>query len=236
MTIHLKNPDEIAAMREAGRIVARAHAEMKAALRPGISTAELDKIAETVIRDHGATVIRDHGATPAFLGVQKQKAPDFPATITASINHELIHGIPRKDRILKEGDVIGLDTGCHYQGFVGDSAWTYVVGKPSPMVARFLKVAEEALWVGIGASVLPHTGTAAYDPRCGPGNSTACRKTRVQRCPGIHRAWCRSGHARRAGSPQLVAEAPTARPTLGEPTPASGHDLRIGADGHCRTG
>jgi methionyl aminopeptidase len=149
MTLHLKNPDEIAAMREAGRIVARAHAAMKAAIRPGISTAELDKIAETVIRDHGAT--------PAFLGVQKQKAPDFPATITASINHELIHGIPRKDRILKEGDVIGLDTGCHYQGFVGDSAWTYVVGEPSPMVARFLKVAEEALWVGIGASVLPHT-------------------------------------------------------------------------------
>jgi methionyl aminopeptidase len=149
MSIHFKSADELALMREAGRIVARAHAAMKAALRPGISTAELDQIA--------AAVIRDHGATPTFLGVPKQKAPDFPATITASINHELIHGIPRKDRILKEGDVVGLDTGCNYKGFVGDSAWTYVVGEASPMVARFLRVAEESLWAGIKASVLPNS-------------------------------------------------------------------------------
>lgn len=149
MAVQLKTADEIAVMREAGRIVARAHAAMREAVRPGVSTLELDKIAETVIRDHGAT--------PAFLNYPKQDAPNFPATITASINNELVHGIPNGKRILKEGDIISLDTGCHYQGFVGDSAYTYAVGEVAPSVQRLLKVTEESLYVGIEASVLPHT-------------------------------------------------------------------------------
>ncbi len=148
MNIYLKTPEEIAIMREAGRIVARAHQAMREAVRPGVSTAELDRIA--------ATVIRDHGAVPAFLNYPKSGAPNFPATITASINHELVHGIPSPNRILQEGDIISLDTGCHYQGFVGDAAITLAVGQIPASVQRLLDVTEKALEIGIQASVLPN--------------------------------------------------------------------------------
>jgi methionyl aminopeptidase len=148
MQIVLKSADEIAVMREAGRIVARAHAAMKEVLQPGVSTAKLDRIAEAVIRDHGAI--------PAFLNYPKPSSPAFPATINASINHEIVHGIPREDRIVEDGDIISLDVGCIFQGFVGDSAWTWPVGEVSPSVQRLLEVGEEALMVGIRASVLPN--------------------------------------------------------------------------------
>lgn len=131
-------------MREAGRIVARAHEAMRARIQPGVSTWELDKIAEEVIRDHGAK--------PAFLGYPKPDSPNFPATITASINHELVHGIPSKDRILREGDIISIDTGCHYQGFVGDAAWTWPVGEIAPAVQRLVDVTVETLDVAIAAA------------------------------------------------------------------------------------
>lgn len=146
--IHLKTPEELAIMREAGRIVALAHQAMKAAVRPGITTAELDRIAETVIRDHGGV--------PVFLGQRRPDAPPYPASITASINHEIVHGIPSEKRVLKEGDIASLDTGVRYKGFVGDSAWSYPVGEVSPMVQRLLDVGERALMVGIEASVLPN--------------------------------------------------------------------------------
>jgi methionyl aminopeptidase len=147
--IHLKSAEELAIMREAGRVVARAHEAMREAVRPGVSTAELDRIAETVIRDHGAT--------PAFLNYPKPHSPNFPATITASINEELVHGIPSPDRVLREGDIISLDTGCHYQGFVGDAAFTYAVGEVSPAVQKLLQITQEALYVAIRASVLPNS-------------------------------------------------------------------------------
>ncbi len=146
MAVVLKTPEEIEIMREAGRIVARAHAEMRAAIQPGVTTAELDEIAETVIRDHGAV--------PAFLGYPKSDAPDFPATITASVNNELVHGIPSKSRALKDGDIISVDTGCHYEGFVGDAAYTHAVGEIPAAVQRLLDITERALYVGIEASVL----------------------------------------------------------------------------------
>ncbi|MEO0562093.1 MAG: type I methionyl aminopeptidase [Chloroflexota bacterium] len=145
-TIHLKSADELSVMREAGRIVARAHAAMREALRPGITTGELDAIAEAVIRDHNAT--------PAFLNYPKADGPPFPGSITASINAELVHGIPSFDRVLEDGDIISLDTGCHYEGFVGDAAVTLPVGDVSPAVRRLLTVTERALHVGIKASVL----------------------------------------------------------------------------------
>ena len=103
MAVQLKTPDEIAIMREAGRIVARAHAAMKEALRPGISTGELDKIAETVIRDHGAV--------PAFLNYPKPNAPNYPGTINASINNELVHGLPNMQRFVKG---MGRSTGTSW--------------------------------------------------------------------------------------------------------------------------
>lgn len=148
MNLHLKTPDEIAIMREAGRIVARAHQAMREAVRPGATTAELDRIAETVIRDHGAT--------PSFLNYPKPKAPNFPATITASINEELVHGIPSPNRVLKAGDIISLDVGCHFQGFVGDAAFTMAVGEVPASVQRLLDVTERALYEGIRASIVPN--------------------------------------------------------------------------------
>lgn len=148
MNLYIKTPDEIAVMREAGRIVARAHQAMREAVRPGVSTAELDRIAETVIRDHGAT--------PAFLNYPKPGAPNYPATINASINEELVHGLPSPNRILREGDIISLDTGCVYQGFVGDGAFTMAVGTIPASVQRLLDVTEQALEVGIQASVVPN--------------------------------------------------------------------------------
>jgi methionyl aminopeptidase len=138
MVLQLKTPDEIAVMRETGRIVAQAHIAMKEALRPGISTGELDKIAETVIRDHGAI--------PAFLNYPKKDAPNYPGTINASLNNELVHGLPSFERIIQEGDIVSLDTGCIYKGFVGDCAYTYAMGDIPAAVQRLLKVTEEALY------------------------------------------------------------------------------------------
>ena len=145
--VYIKSPDEIAVMREAGRIVARAHQAMREAVRPGVSTAELDRIAEAVIRDHGAI--------PSFLNYPKQGAPNYPATINASINNELVHGLPSPTRLLKEGDIISLDVGCTFQGFVGDAAFTMGVGEIPPAVQRLLDVTEQALYTGIKASVIP---------------------------------------------------------------------------------
>ncbi len=146
MAVHLKTPEEIAIMRAAGRIAAQVHQVMREHVRPGVTTRQLDRLAETVIRDHGAT--------PAFLGYPKPDSPDFPASICASVNEELVHGIPGP-RALKEGDIISIDVGTIYQGFVGDAAWTYPVGEIAPAVQRLLDVTEEALWVGIRASRLP---------------------------------------------------------------------------------
>lgn len=145
--VQLKSADEIAIMREAGRIVAVAHQAVREALRPGITTGELDALVNTVLRDHGAT--------PAFLGYPKSDSPNFPASICASVNEELVHGIPGP-RALKEGDIISVDIGSVYQGFIGDSAWTYGVGQIKPSVQRLLDVTERALFVGIEASVLPN--------------------------------------------------------------------------------
>lgn len=148
MTVELKTPDEIAILREAGRIVARAHEAMREVIRPGVTTAQLDRIAEEVIRDHGAV--------PAFLNYPKKDGPPFPASITACINEELVHGIPSPRRVLREGDIISVDTGCHYREFVGDAAFTYPVGEVKPSVRRLLDVTEQALYEAIRVSVLPN--------------------------------------------------------------------------------
>lgn len=143
----LKTAEQIAIMREAGRITARALQAMREALRPGISTLQLDAIAEAVIRDHGAT--------PAFLNYQPTpQRPPYPATITACINDELVHGIPRADRKLREGDIISLDTACFYQGFVGDAAFTAAIGAVPPAVQRLLDITEQALYHAINTSVI----------------------------------------------------------------------------------
>ncbi len=141
--IVLRDARELALMREAGRIVAKVHQALGAAVRPGISTAALDTLAERIIRDHGAM--------PTFLGYR-----GFPASICTSINDEIVHGIPSPHRILQEGDIISIDVGATYHGWVGDSAWTYPVGEISPQAQRLLQVTEEALWAGIAQARAGH--------------------------------------------------------------------------------
>lgn len=137
-SIILKSPSEIAVMREAGRINALALQAVREAIRPGITTAELDEIA--------AEVIRKHGAKPTFLGVMG--AYPYPATTTISINDELVHGIPGK-RHLQEGDIVSVDCGATYEGFVGDAAFTVGVGQISTEAQRLIEVTYKALEIGI---------------------------------------------------------------------------------------
>ncbi|NPA05837.1 MAG: type I methionyl aminopeptidase [Chloroflexi bacterium] len=137
--IILKSPQEIAIMREAGRINALALEAVRQAIRPGVTTAELDAIAEEVIRSHGAK--------PAFKGYPGPYP--YPATITVSINDELVHGIPSPKRVIREGDIVSVDCGTIYQGFIADSAFTVGVGEISPLAQKLLKVTEEALYKGI---------------------------------------------------------------------------------------
>ncbi len=149
MPIVLKRPEELLLLREAGRIVARCHEAMRAAIRPGVSTWELDQIA--------ARVLEKHGARAAFLGYPPKGPHPFPATITASINNEIIHGIPSKDRILEEGDIISIDVGSIYKGFVGDAAFSVGVGNISPEAQRLLDVTEQSLYQGIKAAQTGNT-------------------------------------------------------------------------------
>lgn len=144
LSISLKNEEELSHMREAGRILALAHAAMKDALKPGVSTLELDKIADAVIRDNGAT--------PAFIGQKQPNSPAYRYATTASINYEVIHGIPHADRIVQEGDIVSLDTGTIYKGFVADGAWTYPVGEIKVTAQRLLDVTRDALLLGIAQS------------------------------------------------------------------------------------
>ncbi len=141
MAVIPKTPDELLIMREAGRINAQALQAMREAVRPGISTKELDQIA--------ADVLHKHGAKAAFLGYPPGSPYPFPATITASINNELVHGIPSADRILQDGDIISLDCGTIYNGYVGDSAFSMGVGAISPEAQRLLDMTEQALYRGI---------------------------------------------------------------------------------------
>lgn len=139
----IKTPEELLIMRESGRIVARALNAMREAVKPGITTADLNKIADTLIRKHNAY--------PTFLGYPPGSKHPFPASITASVNDELVHGIPGP-RVLHEGDIVTVDCGATYRGFVGDAAITVAVGKISPEAERLIAITEQALKVGIAAS------------------------------------------------------------------------------------
>ena len=131
-----KSRDEIKRMRHAGHIVALVHQKMKEVIEPGISTKELDSIA--------MKIIKENKAIPTFLGYH-----GFPGCICASINEAVVHGIPSENIILKEGDIIAVDVGATYGGMVGDSAWSYPVGKISEEKALLMKATEESLMAGI---------------------------------------------------------------------------------------
>jgi methionyl aminopeptidase len=136
--IVIKSQHELALMREAGRVNALALAAVQDLVHPGVTTAELDAAAEEVIRKHGGK--------PVFKGYPGPYP--YPATLTVSVNEELVHGIPGK-RKLKEGDIVSIDCGTLLDGFVGDSAFSMGVGEISPEAQRLLDVTEQALYQGI---------------------------------------------------------------------------------------
>ena len=134
-----KSPAEIEAMKEAGRVSAKVLREVGAQVRPGVSTLELDELAEALIRAEGGI--------PAFKGYG-----GFPGSICASVNEQIVHGIPSRGVVLREGDIISIDTGAIVDGWVGDNAWTYAVGKVSPEKKRLLEVTEQCMWAGLDAA------------------------------------------------------------------------------------
>lgn len=138
--IVLKSRRELEIMREAGRISAMALKLAGQAVEPGVSTYEIDKIA--------ADYIKSQGATAAFLNYN-----GFPATACISVNNEVIHGIPDKKHILREGDIVSIDLGAVYDGYYGDNAYTFFCGKVSPEARRLCDTTKEALYVGLSKAV-----------------------------------------------------------------------------------
>jgi len=134
--VSIKSQNEIALMREAGKLLARTHEELKNAIRPGISTLEIDKL--------GEKIIRSFGCIPSFLNYN-----GFPASICVSVNDEVVHGIPSKNRILKEGDIVSLDAGLIYKGYHADAARTHAVGNVSNNAKKLIEVTEKSFFEGI---------------------------------------------------------------------------------------
>ena len=133
MSISIKNPEEIELMKEAGRILAITHEELKKAIKPGITTYDIDKL--------GEEVIRSYGCTPSFLNYC-----GYPASICVSINEEVVHGIPSRTRYIKEGDIVSLDAGVIYKGYHSDSARTYGVGEISPVCTDLIEVTKQSFF------------------------------------------------------------------------------------------
>lgn len=138
--IHLKSQEEIELLRENNQLVSLTLAEVGRHVRPGVSTLELDRIAEAFIRDHGAE--------PSFLGYN-----GFPNTLCMSVNDVVVHGIPSAKAILREGDILSVDCGTFMKGFCGDSAYTFAVGQIAPEKAELLRVTKEALYKGVAQAV-----------------------------------------------------------------------------------
>lgn len=136
MAVTIKSEREIELMRESGRILSIVHRELAAIIRPGISTLDIDKRAELVIRDFGCI--------PSFLNYQ-----GYPASVCVSVNDEVVHGIPRKDRILKDGDIVSLDAGVIYKGYHSDAARTVAVGEVSPELLKLIEVTKQSFFEGI---------------------------------------------------------------------------------------
>ncbi|HEY9388965.1 MAG TPA: type I methionyl aminopeptidase [Mycobacteriales bacterium] len=138
--IQIKTPDEIERMRAAGLVVQQTLRVLAEAVRPGITTADLDAIAEKTIRGQGAV--------PSFLGYR-----GYPATICTSVNEEVVHGIPSRRKKLREGDVLSIDCGAIVDGWHGDSAITVPVGEVAPEYQELMRVCEESMWAGLAAAV-----------------------------------------------------------------------------------
>jgi methionyl aminopeptidase len=138
--IRLKSPAEIDAIAEAGAILGRLFEAIGPEIRPGRSTWQLDRFAEDFIRSYP-------GAEPAFKGLY-----GFPSSLCISVNHEVVHGIPKKNRTLKDGDIVSVDAGVRLEGWFADAAVTFPVGEVDPSAALLLEVTEDALSHGIKAA------------------------------------------------------------------------------------
>lgn len=145
MSIYLKTDEEIQLMRAANQLVGSTLGELAKHIKPGVSTAHLNKIADEYIRDHGAE--------PTFLGFPNPYGPEFPASICCSVNECVVHGVPREDQILKDGDIISIDCGTLLNGFNGDSAYTFPVGEISEEVRKLLITTRESLYLAIDKAV-----------------------------------------------------------------------------------
>ena len=128
--IFLKTEDEIELLRKSNLLVGKTLAEIAKVIKPGVTTKELDRVAEEFIRDNGA-------------------GDPFPASICTSVNDQVVHGIPGDDVVLKDGDIVSVDCGTYMNGFCGDSAYTFCVGEVDEEVRKLLKVTKEALYIGI---------------------------------------------------------------------------------------
>lgn len=142
--IFLKTEDEIELLRQSNLLVGRTLAEVAKLIKPGVTTGELDKVADEFIRDNGAV--------PAFKGFPNPYGSPFPASICTSVNEQVVHGIPG-DVVLKEGDIVSVDCGTCLNGFYGDSAYTFCVGEVDEEVLQLLKTTKEALYLGIQNAV-----------------------------------------------------------------------------------
>lgn len=147
VTVTVKTAEEIERMREAGKRLARVHEKLKESIRPGISTKEIDRVCEELIRSCGCT--------PNFLHYQ-----GYPASVCVSVNDEVVHGIPGEDRLLQEGDIVSLDTGLIYRGYHADAARTYGVGQISEDARKLIDVTRESFFQGIEEAV---AGRHLYD-------------------------------------------------------------------------
>lgn len=141
--IYLKTDEEIELLRISNQIVAKTLAEIARLIAPGVTTAQLDKVAEEYIRDHGAV--------PGFLGYG-----GFPKSICTSVNDQVVHGIPSEKVVLNEGDIISVDCGAYINGFHGDCAYTFPVGEVKPEVMDLLRTTKESLYLGIEQAVEGH--------------------------------------------------------------------------------
>lgn len=136
MAISIKSAREIQLMTEAGKILEIVHDELKKALHPGMTTKDIDRL--------GEEIIRSYGCIPSFLNYN-----GYPASICVSVNDEVVHGIPTRKRIIKEGDIVSLDAGVIYKGYHSDAARTHAIGEISPQAKELIKVTEECFFEGM---------------------------------------------------------------------------------------
>lgn len=147
MAVSVKSPREIELMRESGHLLAQVHEELGKALKPGMSTLEVDILAEKLIRGYDCI--------PNFLHYN-----GFPGSVCVSINDEVVHGIPKKSRIIKEGDIVSLDCGLIYKGYHSDAARTHIIGEVSPEVAKLVEETKNSFFAGTKMAV---AGNHLYD-------------------------------------------------------------------------